>query len=58
MQYSSVTDMLVQIIVHMSNAYMSALHESSYISDLACTRMHIHKWNEKYIVLSTCRMRI
>ena len=42
--------MLVKIIVHMSSAYMSVLHKSSYVINLSCTRMHIHEWNEKRVV--------
>ena len=33
--------MLMQIIVHTSSAYMSALHEGLYVIDFVYSRMHI-----------------
>ena len=38
-----------------SSVYMIALHEIFYVINLACTHvyMHVHKKNEKRVVLST-----
>ena len=45
--------MLMQIIVHTSSVYTSALHKRFYVIDLVYTYMDLHEWNKKCAISTT-----